>query len=237
MMATMVQKTVDLWNENNVDDDEQSIVEESSYILDRFTQPQERHEKDDQVVELIQKILGNPTLETNRDTFKMLEQIKDKLLSITMYRRMNGLILHNACTINPISDFHNFLKGIDKQEVLKQAAKVILQENVEHPLPLLMTSEYLNDKLTVYGSGPFVLHNCCNHSCEPNCTSISDMADHHVRLVATQPIAKDDPVTISYIENEQTLSLMERRRLLMEKYSFECMCNKCIREEKEMTKN
>ena len=236
-MATMVQKAVDLWDENNAEDDEQSIVEESSYILDRFTQPQERHEKDEQVVELIQKILGNPTLGTNRDASKMLIAIKDKLLSITMYRRMNGLILHNACTINPISDFHNFLNRIENQETLTTAAKVILQEKVEHPLPQLMTSEYLNEKLTVYGSGPFILHNCCNHSCEPNCTSISDMVDHHVRLVATQPIAKEDPITISYIDNEQALPLMERRRLLMEKYSFECMCYKCIREEKELSKN
>jgi hypothetical protein len=236
MMATMVQKVVDLWNEESEEDDEQSILEESTYMFDRFVQNEEYHEKDDKVIELVQKILSDPPLRKTKDITKMLQLVNDKILNLHMYRSLNGLILRNACTINPVSDFHVFLKRIGSHtDILDKFAEILLpnvNSNMDR-LPQILTSPLLHDRLTVLGSGPFTLHNCCNHSCEANCTSVSDQVDHRVRLIATQPILEGDPITISYIEDETELPIAERKRLLMQRYSFECMCTRCKREQQE----
>lgn len=62
-----------------------------------------------------------------------------------------------------------------------------------------------------------------NHSCDPNCVLFFD--GNILKLVALRHIAKDEELTISYVENTNPKAW--RMKQLRESFLFDCACTKC----------
>ena len=71
---------------------------------------------------------------------------------------------------------------------------------------------------------------CANHSCDPNAEVRLEIGTTQLRLVARRAIASGEEVTISYIDENDTVGVKERRDALQD-YGFVCGCEKCAREE------
>ena len=54
--------------------------------------------------------------------------------------------------------------------------------------------------LGVTGSGLFVIHNCMNHSCDPNAVSLSQEKWGRLTVRARKEIKKGEEIRISYID-------------------------------------
>jgi len=69
-----------------------------------------------------------------------------------------------------------------------------------------------------------------NHSCEPS-TRI-ERVDGQLSVVANADLAEGAELTISYInlDDPQYKSVIARREALLEKYCFECSCDRCVKE-------
>ncbi|KAL0482092.1 hypothetical protein AKO1_013211 [Acrasis kona] len=227
MMACCVSTALSTWNMDEQDDDEESILKESTYLFDRFVQNEERHGGDVGVVEVIKKMFYKKTFKSLTKKSMSFCNIMDEIITLSRYRNMNGLILRNACTIIPVSQFHVFLQSINPSQFVIDELSRILVNSCGHDLTYLLSHPKLQDRLSVVGFGPFAIHNCCNHSCDSNCASVSNLLDHRVRLIATKSIHKDSAISISYIGNDCLLSKQERQSQLLEKYDFQCLCTKC----------
>lgn len=68
-----------------------------------------------------------------------------------------------------------------------------------------------------------------NHSCRPNTHHLSEGLELVVR--SCRKIAKNEEITISYIDPTQCLE--ERQNALLTAYSFACQCCKCIQGSEE----
>lgn len=64
-----------------------------------------------------------------------------------------------------------------------------------------------------------------NHSCDPNAHHLSEGPELVVR--SSRKIAKNEEITISYIESTQ--SFEDRQRTLSTTYGFGCQCRKCAK--------
>jgi hypothetical protein len=146
-----------------------------------------------------------------------------------MYRSLNGLIIRNATSVTPISDFHIYLQNLNlnNEEMSKIYQKMNKKEKKISQIEELLTSDYMNG-LCINGSAPLTIHNSMNHNCEPNVTSMSSTNDHRVSIVAIKEIKKGDELCLSYID--ESLNVHQRRRLLYDNYLFTCNCQKCLRE-------
>ena len=69
---------------------------------------------------------------------------------------------------------------------------------------------------------------CANHSCAPNAEARFVHGTTRLRLVALRNIAAEEEITISYIDENETGSRMERREALRD-YRFVCDCSLCLR--------
>ncbi|KAJ3007668.1 hypothetical protein NUW54_g3456 [Trametes sanguinea] len=82
--------------------------------------------------------------------------------------------------------------------------------------------------------GLYVLHSHLNHSCAPN-ASVRHLdqrtALSRITVLARRDIAAGEELTITYVNPE--LPLEQRRRQLMEWGFGKCMCERCVREERE----
>ncbi|OAV89141.1 hypothetical protein PTTG_07843 [Puccinia triticina 1-1 BBBD Race 1] len=84
--------------------------------------------------------------------------------------------------------------------------------------------------------GLYLLHARFNHSCDPNAVvlkhpgseDIHKSAPSTIYVMARKDIAKDEEITLSYVNPE--LSLDARRRKLFEDYLFSCFCSRCRKE-------
>ncbi|EFP81071.2 SET domain-containing protein 5 [Puccinia graminis f. sp. tritici] len=84
--------------------------------------------------------------------------------------------------------------------------------------------------------GLYLLHSRFNHSCDPNAVvlkhpgseDIHKSAPSTIYVMARKDIAKDEEITLSYINPD--LSLDARRRKLFEDYLFSCFCSRCRKE-------
>jgi len=63
-----------------------------------------------------------------------------------------------------------------------------------------------------------------NHSCEPNVAVI--MSGRSASMRALRPIAKDEEITVSYIDDRNPYET--RQAQLRERYRFTCSCRKCV---------
>ncbi|KAH9461503.1 hypothetical protein MJO29_008992 [Puccinia striiformis f. sp. tritici] len=87
--------------------------------------------------------------------------------------------------------------------------------------------------------GLYLLHARFNHSCEPNAVvlkhpgseDIHKSAPSTIYVMTRKDIAKDEEITLSYINPD--LSLDARRRKLFEDYLFSCFCTRCRKELEE----
>lgn len=87
--------------------------------------------------------------------------------------------------------------------------------------------------------GLYLLHARFNHSCDPNAVvlkhpgseDIHKSAPSTIYVMTRKEIAKDEEVTLSYINPD--LSLDSRRRKLFEDYLFSCFCSRCRKELEE----
>eukprot|EP01080_Neovahlkampfia_damariscottae_P006622 gene6622-10788_t len=157
MFAMMAERMIKLKNDN-------FKVEKSFEIFSRFIQNEEFHEGDEECLELIQKQLMKNEIPKDFD----------KILNIKIYRSLNGLILRNATTIIPKSDFHLYLQN----QILSETQLMNLNRKMNKTDSLigiheLLTSNYMNS-LCINGSAPLTIHNSMNHNCEPNVTSIGN---------------------------------------------------------------
>ena len=77
----------------------------------------------------------------------------------------------------------------------------------------------------------FSLHSQMNHSCDPNvkCVTAKSPAAR-LDVTAIRHIDKDDEICIDYVGVSNIQNVSDRRKLISEKYCFECKCPKCIAE-------
>jgi hypothetical protein len=79
---------------------------------------------------------------------------------------------------------------------------------------------------SVQGSAVFPLAACANHSCDPTAEVRFERGNATLRLVARQTIRAGDEITISYIDQNETAGVAERREALRD-YGFVCECAAC----------
>lgn len=80
--------------------------------------------------------------------------------------------------------------------------------------------------------GLYRLFTLVNHSCDPNCTSLTINNDKGILALKTiQPVRCGQQFTISYMGNElNALSKAFRQEYLSKEYGFICQCAKCTLE-------
>ncbi|KAJ0421894.1 S-adenosyl-L-methionine-dependent methyltransferase [Aspergillus carlsbadensis] len=83
-----------------------------------------------------------------------------------------------------------------------------------------------------YGLGCYPHATICNHSCSPNLKHGPDEKGRMV-LTATRDIAAGEECCIAYFDLTIHVGLQARRRRTRELFTFECTCERCLREEKE----
>ena len=68
-----------------------------------------------------------------------------------------------------------------------------------------------------------------NHSCDPSLEMIraGDEPNPGVLFNACKPIAAEEEMTISYLENSRSMERKTRQEELMYKYGFQCDCTLC----------
>ena len=73
-----------------------------------------------------------------------------------------------------------------------------------------------------------------NHSCQPNTIRASTDKIGGVAIVANKDIAKDEEITINYMDGVDDGKPVEKRREhLMQQYHFHCTCDLCMEQETE----
>ena len=68
----------------------------------------------------------------------------------------------------------------------------------------------------------------------PNAAATVDAAGF-AALTALRDLKKDEEITISYVDS--SLPYLERRRRLKDLYAFDCGCQRCATERKEMLRS
>uniref|UniRef100_A0A6B2L746 SET domain-containing protein n=1 Tax=Arcella intermedia TaxID=1963864 RepID=A0A6B2L746_9EUKA len=149
------------------------------------------------------------------------EKTYDKVVSLRTYRLLNGAILRNAQSLNPVSDFHLFLNG----QVDIRQRKIVSQIDPSFGSPLeFMGSQFMQD-LCVEGTGLYLIANTMNHDCNPNVMTVCSNNSHQVTVIALRDIKKNEELTISYID--ESLPFAKRKQILQTMYLFNCTCKKC----------
>ncbi len=69
-----------------------------------------------------------------------------------------------------------------------------------------------------------------NHSCIPNVYFIFNLTKNEIQFISNRKILQNEELTISYINNPNNYTLLERRSHLYYQYNFFCNCDKCIDE-------
>ncbi|KAL5209790.1 hypothetical protein ABZP36_005413 [Zizania latifolia] len=83
-------------------------------------------------------------------------------------------------------------------------------------------------QLRPLGTGLYLVISTINHSCVPNAVVIFEGRTAYVRAV--QPIAKNEEVSISYIE---TAATTVKRQDYLKPYYFTCTCPRCVKDSEE----
>jgi hypothetical protein len=235
MLALVVQQ-VRTYSKDQKDSSVLLNIEDSFDIFQRFIFNEESHDRDTLAIQLIKEaIMMN--LKDLSDSSK--EIISEQLLNITIYRSLNGLILRNASTLYPITDFHLLLQTAAEKDpetvkpVLEQLLaqeKLTPEDELAATLDKTLQHSHKLRSLCVTGTGALTIHNCMNHSCDPNVVTVCGHPDHRVQVVALKEIKKGDEICISYIDEH--VDIRTRRKALYSKYMFICHCARCNAETK-----
>lgn len=85
-------------------------------------------------------------------------------------------------------------------------------------------TQFLNNE----GSGLYLTQSKINHSCSPNAEIKFPYNNHVIQVVALRPIAENEEICISYLDECQLdRSRHSRQKHLQENYLFLCDCEKC----------
>lgn len=79
----------------------------------------------------------------------------------------------------------------------------------------------VNDGTSIYP----IVGRFFRHSCYPNAVLVT--FDRSIIVLTIRPIKKDEEITISYMPDELDQSTKDRRKYLLERYRFFCMCERC----------
>ncbi|GET00766.1 histone-lysine N-methyltransferase ASHR1 [Rhizophagus clarus] len=85
-----------------------------------------------------------------------------------------------------------------------------------------------DNQLFVYGEGTFPIGSLFNHSCRPNAIVMYDGAVQIIKCIEVINVGEE--INISYID--VALNRMTRKKMLQEKYFFECQCSRCFSQER-----
>lgn len=150
----------------------------------------------------------------------------EALITLEAYQRLNGAIMRNAQTIQPVSDLHMwFERALGAEAATGQDALLGELGMTPEFLKHYMAKEEMTMLSKVEGAGLFPVANCMNHSCDPNVISSSSHNDHTVTFVALRPIEAGEELCISYVDDN--LDWQERRKHLETYYAFTCKCMRC----------
>jgi SET domain-containing protein len=70
-----------------------------------------------------------------------------------------------------------------------------------------------------------------NHSCDPNVKCVTTKSPSaRLDVMALRPIDKGDEICIDYVGAVNITNVSDRKKLISDKYCFECKCPKCISE-------
>jgi hypothetical protein len=140
-------------------------------------------------------------------------------VTLANWRLLNGLILRNIQTINPVSDFHQFV------ETAPDALQKEITKGREFIEFIQEEDKLLSKLLSWGGSGLFRIGNTMNHSCNPNTVIASCYPDYRIKAIALRSIKKGEELHFSYIDETQPFAV--RQQKLREQYLFTCQCEKC----------
>lgn len=201
-------------------------------MFDRFVQEELPHGRDTLALQLIEEHLQGKLSADKK-------HLIDKWVTLSRYRRFNGLIQRNASTINPISDLQRYVQDMDPENDARQISTLRALWHKLHEGTLdtidhlsakdiqqaILLSQVTSQQWTILGTGAFIVHNCMNHSCRPCVTNVSSGTSNELQVVALRPIEPGDELTISYID--ETLPIEQRQALLWQQYRFRCRCDLC----------
>ncbi|KAH8149607.1 uncharacterized protein LAJ45_06237 [Morchella importuna] len=136
--------------------------------------------------------------------------------------------------INSLESHESELRKTDKWEMITLMAKgahgysgtILGEKDVRGVYARLLINSItlVNSTFDPIGIAFDPLASLMNHSCDPNSVMVFDGRTVSVR--ALREIAKDEEITISYIDNTNPTS--RRRSELQGRYFFTCSCQKCV---------
>lgn len=118
---------------------------------------------------------------------------------------------------SPVSEY---LEAIDD---LPEADRVLAEATLK---PLTADLDLDIEQLCVDGTAFYALQSCINHSCQPNAHAMRSEQDLNCSavIVAKEPIAAGQEITISYIDEELPYA---ERQVALQDYGFVCKCVLC----------
>lgn len=130
------------------------------------------------------------------------------------------LLVNSALVVeSPVEDYFLYIDDLPLSE--KGEA-----EQTTKPILDALGDDY---SICCQGTAFFPLQSCMNHSCRPNAKAFKreEDRDGQATIIALQPIAKGEEITISYIDEDLPF---EARQALLADYGFRCGCSKCLEE-------
>eukprot|EP01112_Ceratiomyxa_fruticulosa_P004344 TRINITY_DN1485_c0_g1_i3.p1 TRINITY_DN1485_c0_g1~~TRINITY_DN1485_c0_g1_i3.p1 ORF type:complete len:516 (+),score=55.60 TRINITY_DN1485_c0_g1_i3:279-1826(+) len=176
------------------------------------------------IKQAIQTYLNSPSLPNDLS----------KLFTLENYRIFNGIIQHNTSEISPISDLLMYIDRcvgntpMGEKSVNVGSRKVSLNDIGD------MMNTLSNMGAAVSGTGLLVLMHNANHSCRPNVSIASCENSNTMSLMAIRDIQPGEELVISYIDEDSLTDVIERRKAIHSKYLFECKCERCTEELKNL---
>ena len=143
-------------------------------------------------------------------------------LTLAEFRRIDGIIHHNASSTSGMSDAHMAL-SLTKPDSPQRARLLALPGAPKSAADLGSLS-------APPGRGLYLYTNSANHSCSPSAQLASMDNSNRLSLVVLKDMDVGGEVTISYIADERTRTVGERRAQLEKEYGFVCECATCVKE-------
>lgn len=75
--------------------------------------------------------------------------------------------------------------------------------------------------------GLFIVVSRINHSCLPNCAQRWDGGKGVMIIVPAREIDVGEEITLTYLENAESMGVVQRRESLMDGFGFWCECELC----------
>ncbi|XP_047334724.1 histone-lysine N-methyltransferase ATXR2 [Impatiens glandulifera] len=155
----------------------------------------------------------------------MFDKECELLFSLEIYGHIIGMFeLNNLDLVvaSPVEDYFLYIDDLPLSE--KNEAEVLTRVILD-----ALGDDYSEP---CQGTAFFPIQSCMNHSCLPNAKAFKrdEDKDGHAIILALGPIAREEEVTISYIDEELPV---EERQMLLKDYGFRCSCPKCVDEEED----